>query len=259
MLRVLVFLLAAAVPVLSGFFTNPARYRRELWQIGEIETIEYETDYEEYTIALWQQSLSQDAANMGPIIFQTSKKGSEKFDWTVQVYDLELEDSNVFFLWMFKGDAKMQGNQSAPQVSSSFFNITSKPEPSSTTLAEPEPTTSVSTLESSGPTETATTVSHTSAAPPKSTTSVVPDTQDKTASTSPDLTVGAKAGIGVGVGVGGLACIACVSLLWRYLRKKTQRQSVPGLGWKQPPHYMYPGHQYTQAIEVPVRYPAELG
>lgn len=118
MLRVLVFLLAAAVPVLSGFFTNPARYRRELWQIGEIETIEYETDYEEYAIALWQQSLSQDAANMGPIIFrrlfhigfwehvsnqtiffvETSKKGSEKFDWTVQVYDLELEDSNAFFL-----------------------------------------------------------------------------------------------------------------------------------------------------------------
>lgn len=121
----------------------------------------------------------------------------------------------------------MQGNQSAPQASSSFFNITSKPEPSSTTLAEPEPTTSVSTLESSGPTETATTVSDTSAVTPKSTILVVPDNQDKTASTSPDLTVGAKAGIGVGVGVGGLACIACVSLLWRSYGRKRRGSLFP--------------------------------
>lgn len=51
-------------------FTNPARFRREKWVVGDVEKIEFDTDLEEFTIAIWQQSLSQGAASKGPVIYR---------------------------------------------------------------------------------------------------------------------------------------------------------------------------------------------
>jgi hypothetical protein len=53
----------AAVKNQPDFSTNP------VWTVGETEAIQWTTTYLNYTIALWQQILDEDAALRGPSIF----------------------------------------------------------------------------------------------------------------------------------------------------------------------------------------------
>lgn len=163
------------------------------WKAGEVQQIRYRTTYTEYTIALWQQL--DGAANLGPILFQTTKGPDSEFDWVVQNYDLELNTSNKFFLWLFEGDPSVQGNTSIKNSQSSgFFYISTASTNSSS------PSTS-STIPSSTPT-----------------TSDV--SQNKSSAASGGLSPGAKAGIGVGAGVAGLAAVSAILLFVKYRSKK---------------------------------------
>lgn len=43
----------------------------EVWRVGDIMTIEYQTTLTNYTIALWQEALPKaDAARKGPILYR---------------------------------------------------------------------------------------------------------------------------------------------------------------------------------------------
>ena len=60
----------------------------------------------------------------------TRKGPNDRFYWTVNTYDFDLRNSDVFFFWMFEGDRSNQGNQTNPQMSSPYFRITEEAEDS---------------------------------------------------------------------------------------------------------------------------------
>ncbi|KND88358.1 hypothetical protein TOPH_06973, partial [Tolypocladium ophioglossoides CBS 100239] len=110
----------------------------------------YKTGFASYTIALWQQSLSQASANLGPILYQTTNSPDTEFGWLVQTYDMDLESSNVFFVWLSEGGSSAQGNQSATgKFSSPYFNTTSGSTPGSSTATATAPTSTIASPTSS--------------------------------------------------------------------------------------------------------------
>lgn len=220
---------------------------------------------------------------------ETTDGGSGSFKWPVQTYDFELEDSNVFFLWLFEGSASQQGNTSATQLSSSFFNITAESEDTtsskvvesttaatrSTSEAASSKTSVPTTIDNEVPTETGTEGGGSLKEP---STLPTPTSKPDGASDgsqnegSGELSVAAKAGIGAGVGVVGVTCISCTFLLWGYLRKKKATMAPPqelssnmanGHGqWQTPPPYWkayplqevqgstYYGSQHSEPVEL---------
>ncbi|KAK2741690.1 hypothetical protein CKAH01_07031 [Colletotrichum kahawae] len=127
----LAVLLFTTVPLVSSQFLNPSQ-RRELWRIGETRKIQYNTKLENYTIALWQQAIAGGSATLGPIIVETTTGPKREFGWKVDLEELDLGASNIFFFWLFEGDKSIQGQVKKGQAfSSAFFNITDEPEPSS--------------------------------------------------------------------------------------------------------------------------------
>ncbi|KAI0850644.1 hypothetical protein F5Y00DRAFT_232844 [Daldinia vernicosa] len=180
-------------------FSNPPP-GQVTWNIGEIQNISFKTDFETFSIALWQEGPDRNSATLGPIVFQTVNNAATQFTWLVQTYDFDLTVSSVFFFWMFDGDPSFQGDQSSPQISSSFFNISNETTVSTTTQTTPPSTSAsqppLSSLTDSNPNE-----------------AVRKD--------SNELSAGAKAGIGISVSIIGLAIITCIGL---YIRK-SKRQS----------------------------------
>jgi hypothetical protein len=146
---------------------------------------------------------------------------STDFDWRVQVYDFDLDDSDVYFFWIFEGDESMQGNMSSSRMASPYFQITSKPSPT------PSPTTPLATL---------------------STRSALGDTPTPLASTSTNgadlqedggegeaeekdgsfssLPAGVRAGIGVGIAAVVATCIVWTFIIWLYFRRRRQTQAA---------------------------------
>ncbi|KND86158.1 hypothetical protein TOPH_09216 [Tolypocladium ophioglossoides CBS 100239] len=118
-------LFLSVIPAVTSEFFSPGAGPRLIWKTGEVQEVRYKTSFVTYTIALWQQNPGQGSAKLGPIIFQTTNGPNAKLTWLVQTYGMDLDSSNVFFLWLFEGDSSAQGNQSAPgQFSSAYFNIT---------------------------------------------------------------------------------------------------------------------------------------
>lgn len=62
-------LLAAILPSVLAKFTNPPDIIRGTFHLGDRETIKYDTSFNNYTIALWQQAPQGGAAKLGPILF----------------------------------------------------------------------------------------------------------------------------------------------------------------------------------------------
>ncbi|KAK1772470.1 ser-thr gpi-anchored family protein [Phialemonium atrogriseum] len=261
----LVFVFLTTIPLASSQFSNPPP-KRTVWSLGEVQTIRYRTTFSNYTIALWQQSLQKGAASLGPIIFQTTTGGISQFDWPVQTYDLDLNASNVFFLWLFQGAASNQGNQSSPGMSSAFFNLTADSTTGSTTSSTTSPTTSSTTSPTAASPFTSAVTSRNSTANATAAGGDTSATGIRTSEDSSGLSTGARAGIGVGVTIGGLAAIACVVIWFRYLNKKqraltelTERVSQLPQGMKEQPPPPIP--YYAQEIGPGHRHlgPAELG
>lgn len=60
----------ALIPLVWSQFLVPGEGPRLDWKGGEVQEISYNTTCTEYTIALWQQSLSGGFAILGPILFR---------------------------------------------------------------------------------------------------------------------------------------------------------------------------------------------
>jgi hypothetical protein len=125
---------------------------------------------------------------------ETTNGPDQGFDWLVQSYDLDLNSSDKFYLWLFEGGPSVQGNTSIKNSQSSgFFYIS----------AASIPTNSSSPSTTSGD--------------PKATSDV---SQNKSSAAGGELSPGAKAGIGVGAGVAGLAILSAILLFAKYRSKK---------------------------------------
>ncbi|KAK1250082.1 hypothetical protein MKX08_010085 [Trichoderma sp. CBMAI-0020] len=195
MLREILWILLSvpsALAMAEFFVPGPPPYPR--WKVGEVQQIRYRTTYTEYTIALWQQF--NGAAKLGPVLFQTTNGPDQGFDWLVQSYDLDLNSSDKFYLWLFEGGPSAQGNTSIKNSQSSgFFYISAASTP--TNSSSPSPSTT--------------------SGDPKATSDV---SQNKSSAAGGGLSPGAKAGIGVGAGVAGLAILSAILLFTKYRSKK---------------------------------------
>ncbi|KZL86181.1 ser-thr- gpi-anchored family protein [Colletotrichum incanum] len=262
----LAVLFFSIIPWASSQFFTPTQ-SRESWRIGETKKISYNTKFTKYTIALWQQALAGGAANLGPVIFQTDEGPVKDFEWDVQTYDFDLASSNVFFLWLFEGDASVQGNQSAPQMSSAFFGITDQPVPSISavpnpvTTTESSKTTQMSTAQpplqtSAGPQSTQGTTGVDGSTDTNPTTRPNGSNDSSNSGSSGGLSVGAQAGIGVGVGIVAITSVVCGIMWCRYMRKKQKAleewQSVALSQHHGSPAYH---HELTLAHHAPQPYP----
>ncbi|KAJ0162401.1 hypothetical protein CTA2_4629 [Colletotrichum tanaceti] len=310
-------LLFAIIPLAASQFFSPTQ-RRELWRIGETKNIRYNTKFTRYTIALWQQALAGGAANLGPVIFrrpprepfitwlrpnmpatdtethtETDEGPLKDFEWEVQSYELDLDSSNVFFFWLFEGDPSAQGNQSAPGMSSAFFNITDQPAPKSSAVPVPAPLTTMTTTATDGAAPASTShVSETSAeTQPTPITATRGDlgsattrpaaepnggggSNDSGSAGGGGLSVGAQAGIGVGIGAVAVTCVVCGIMWCRYLRKKQKAlEEWQGMAMAQrEPHVyshgpsgparqapLYPGHETKSYSSYQRSGPVEMG
>ena len=188
------------------------------------------------------------------------------FKWDVQLYGLDLKESNVFFLWLKEGGPDNQNNMNVNRMSTPYFNITNGPLPGTT--SKTSSTTQLSTS-SELPTSTGGSAASQSLATSSSTsggTTSLPtgpsaaDDAEPSARAGTGLPVGAQAGIGVGVSVIGLTCILCALFWYRHLKKK--RQLLAGPQQKDIPPYspamsdpwkvseLPPGHFHSPPAEL---------
>lgn len=257
-----------------GEFYYPPQKGRGVFKIGGVQTITYKTSFEKYTIALWQQSLHEGSAGLGPIVYrkyllsnvcdpypdfvltndiETTTGPSGRFDWLVQTYNFNLQASNVFFFWLVEGDASSQGNQSAPGMVSSFFNITDVENEATTSSATPSATHSTTTSEAS---TSSTTSSSVKTGLPSTN---VPDQSSEgsnNSNKSTQLSSGAIAGIGVGAGLGVLGiAVGIATVLWLKHRKKKDAEKAAREHHNQ--HYAppYQENPWKPAFREPVRPP----
>lgn len=160
-------------------------------------------------------------------------KEESTFEWLVQNYDLDLDVSSKFFLWLFEGPPSRQGNFSYNQQSSGEFTIVEADKSTKTTTTA-EVTTTSSAASSSVTLPSSLTLPFTETT---TTTTGTAETTSSDAQNSDDgggLSVGAQAGIGVGVGVAGLAIIAALIFFFikyrnnkRQLEEMQQQQQAP--------------------------------
>ncbi|KAL2129001.1 hypothetical protein VTI74DRAFT_8370 [Chaetomium olivicolor] len=275
-------LILCTVSSASAQFFQPLT-KREVWRIGEVHTIHYNTKLTNYTIALWQQAMAGGSATIGPILVRTENGPEKEFEWKVQLYDFDLDASNIFFFWLTEGASSNQGTGKTKSMSSAYFNITDKPLSSSASTTPGATLTTLSTSPSaSAPSADAASMTTTEQ---EQQTGTAPDqTQTSTSGSSSGLPVAAQAGIGVGVSIIGLTCIFCAVLWFRYIKKQQQvladlqqragvvQPTGPTDQWKMPPIAQVRAKCYYTAemdtaryiTEMPTHYgqggrPAELG
>ncbi|KAK5659872.1 hypothetical protein OQA88_13335 [Cercophora sp. LCS_1] len=233
----------------SGHFDFPGAGPRQAWRIGEIQDITFETIFETYNIALWQQNPEGGSANLGPIVFQTSRAQANKttsFAWTVQTYNLDPDVSNLYFFWIYNGsDASTQG-RSLPSVSSAYFNILEKlPETATTssrssTSAPASSTPGVSTT--NRPTGTGTNL-------PADTTAPGTTPPASTESSSNNVV---PVAVGTALGVAGLAVLIGLVIWFLRKRKRQQTNAVHEVDGRPAAHQM---DDQMVAAEAPVQNP----
>lgn len=200
-----------------------------VWYVGQTREVVYDISdidgLENYTIALWQQSIIGGGATLGPVVNSTTLPDvRDSFNWTVQLYDFDLSISNVFFFWLFNGSADSQGDTSVRDVSSAYFNISSEDLSISSTTSTSSSTTSEST--SSATSLTAVSATTASAQATASSVTGASDTSSSGSDTSRGGGISTGAGIGIGVGVGlvGVSALACAGLVVWYKRRKANSQ-----------------------------------
>ncbi|KAK0652475.1 hypothetical protein B0T16DRAFT_454839 [Cercophora newfieldiana] len=111
-----------------GRFFNPSS-PRQAWRIGEVQNITFDTKFQSYNVALWQQYANGKGADLGPVLMNLSCPSGTcasmgGFTWRVETFKFDLDVSDTFLLWMFNGtDPKSQGNTKIPNISSGYFTI----------------------------------------------------------------------------------------------------------------------------------------
>ncbi|KAF2205539.1 hypothetical protein GQ43DRAFT_468026 [Delitschia confertaspora ATCC 74209] len=135
-----------------GHFENPDSSgiakdytQNAYWIIGETQRVRWVTTLDEYTVALWQERPGTNyAAAPGPDIYRKQKTDSELggFDWVVQTYNFDINDSPIFYFWIVSPDLEQ-----FDWPSSHYFNISKVVASSRSTSIS----TSTSTSSSSSP------------------------------------------------------------------------------------------------------------
>ncbi|KAI0122161.1 hypothetical protein F4814DRAFT_200711 [Daldinia grandis] len=222
----------------TDYATNP------VWTLGEIQTIKFTTTYSNYTIDLWQQSREGDSASAGPSIFQTRSGAVTQFDWSVQAFEFDLSNFDVFFLWL----SPLQSDDPNPlSVTSRYFNITRAPASTSTSSSS----TSASGSSSTSPPSSSATQSSTSLP------AVSP-----TANPDNGLSAGASAGIGVGAALVVLALVAGGFFLWRRRRNSNNYQAPTAAAAATGPNHSDDLPEMPEVTQLsaqkPPLYPVEL-
>lgn len=159
------------------------------------------------------------------------------FSWRVQLYDFELEQSNVFFFWLCNGTADTCESEILP---SPYFNISNEDPPESSS-------TSILTATSAGPTSATTSsapATKTATAQDTATTTAAGAVNTSNSSTSSEhasggsgISTGAGVGIGVGVALAGISAVVCALVIVRSKRKTGQThqidhpKAIPGGGF----------------------------
>ncbi|KAI1415505.1 hypothetical protein F5Y13DRAFT_186999 [Hypoxylon sp. FL1857] len=189
-------------------FSNPPS-ARATWTVGDIQTINFKTEFTTFNIALWQQDLERESATLGPVVFETTNDAATQFEWLVQTYDFNLTRSNVFFFWMFEGDPSLQGNESSPSTTSPYFDISNR---------------AVSSIRIITPTPTSSTLAS-STSPNLDTTSESTEGEQQTRDPEHDggPSIGAKVGIGISASLVVLAGVAGAGYCFRSLRKQQKQ------------------------------------
>ncbi|KAI1801593.1 hypothetical protein F4811DRAFT_452067 [Daldinia bambusicola] len=238
----------------ADYSTNP------VWTLGEVQTIKFTTTYSNYTIDLWQESSAGNSASAGPSIFQTRSGAVTQFDWSVQAFEFDLSEFNVFFLWL---SPLVTDDPNPLSVTSRYFNIT-RASPSSTTSSS---SSSTATSSSSTGTPSSSNTNPPPSSATHSTTSAPAASQ--TADASNGLSAGASAGIGVGAALLVIALVAGGFFLWRRRRSRDTYQASgasaagtmgPGPGPGSGPNGIIPEMpESTQFVaQKPPLYPVEL-
>lgn len=242
---------AWVVPQRSGSYGG-----NMVWNVGDVQTVDFDCPWPEYKIELWQQSLVVAGAVVAkkPVYQRKSLRqrpchccctdqivGPEtlgqvlpqQFNWTVNKYQFDLQDSPVFFFWLKEvSDAKNPAAQT-----SAFFNMTERPEEASTSTSLPSSTTSVSTT--SIPSNVA--IAEPTAADEKA--PAATQGQQSAEQTPGGLSTGATAGIAAAVGVAAIAATSCVIFLFLRRKKRPKQQRWPEQ--QQPPSSYYPSQYGT--------------
>ncbi|KAK5988725.1 hypothetical protein PT974_10214 [Cladobotryum mycophilum] len=246
------FSLAVILPFVTGRFTNPPEIIRGTFRLGDRQTIKYDTTFTNYTIALWQQAPEGGAAKLGPILFETNNGPGSTFDWLVQAYDFNIDDSPTFFMWLFLGGSANQGNGSIPNMVSSYFTI-ARPVTTSSQAPSSSPS---SPLAISPSTPSSTFISLPSSSPSLSSSN--PPAQG-TNSSSGGLSAGASAGIGIGVGLGVVIVAAVLGLIF-WKRRKNKKRQQQASSMHAPQYEAYPNQEIPHIVEASAsKSPAELG
>ncbi|ETS86873.1 hypothetical protein PFICI_00701 [Pestalotiopsis fici W106-1] len=232
----------------------------EVWELGSSQLVAFQTDYDAYSIELWQQNLQKASARNASSRVYSQSVGQDKaqsFRWTVQTYDITLSDSPVFFLWL-RGPSDSDASQT-----SAFFNITI-PQESTTTST----TSSIATTATTATSSTSTQESSSTASTTTPTTTATPAPSD----TSSSLSGGAVAGIAVGASVVGLAGLVWAGIFcWTRRRKQnpgvTQVEQVGNWPPNQldnkpqhpPSYYQHPSPPPPESNHVYRPVPVEMG
>lgn len=189
---------------------------------------------------------------------ETTNGPDHEFEWLVQNYNLDLDESDQFFLWLFEGPPSRQGNTSFNQQSSGEFTILDAGTTTTITTSSSAPSASVE-LPSSSLTVPFT---HTTTSGTSETTSS--DSQNSQG--GDELSAGAKGGIGAGAGVAGVAIISAVLFFLKYRsnkRKLEEMQQQSTINAYQP--YLQPSGpavshmSKTPLSSPPQQPPSELG
>lgn len=152
------------------------------------------------------------------------------FTWTVNLYEFDVDWSNVFFFWIFNGSESDQGNMDVPNVSSAYFNITADDPPtvSSSTSSSTTSTTSSSTSKTSATTSATASETASSTLSTQTTTdtaaavqtSDAADSRSSETGSSGGISTGAGVGIGLGLGLVGISAVVCAAIIVWYKRRK---------------------------------------
>ncbi|KAK1756754.1 hypothetical protein QBC47DRAFT_377562 [Echria macrotheca] len=204
----------------NGAFDNPGAGPRQAWRVGEVQNITFNTIFESYNIAIWQQYKTGGGATLGPVVFQLgpNQPKTTSFIWTVQTYKFDLDVSDLFFFWIFNGsDGSTQGRQ-LPSVSSAYFNILEKKDDTTTSTLSSSSTTSFSSTSSTSSTQSGTSTSI------PTVTNLPADTNGTAAATNngPNNTV--PIAVGVSLGVVGVAVL--LGLLFWCMKKRKKQAGV---------------------------------
>ncbi|ETS75139.1 hypothetical protein PFICI_13623 [Pestalotiopsis fici W106-1] len=209
----------------STYRTDSIYGDAEVFKLGSSQVIDFDTPWSEWSMYLVQYlpNSDQDIFGYTTIVEQTSGEVLAKtFNWTVQLYDIDLAASPIFYIYLYNDDLNVTDDDY--MTSSAYFNITE----ADTVVTTATGTVAAATASGSHPAQTAILTPTTTATSDSSSTTSSSNNangNNNQNQNSGGLSTGAQVGIGLGVGISGLAAIVCAAVLFFYIRRNNRRNT----------------------------------